>query len=315
MKLRFVTLIALQALVPLTMAHAAGAEPEQCRTVKLASPGWSDIDATNALLVQQLKALGYKPAVQMLSVPLTYQGLRSGQVDAFLGNWMPAQKFLVDPLFEQKQIERVVTNLERARFTLAVPNYTAEAGIRSFDDLKTKAKDFSSKIYGIEAGAPANENIKRMIAENKYGLGDWKLVESSDSGLLAQLTHELRNKKFMVFLAWEPHIINTRFPITYLTGGEEYFGADSGAATVSTVSRVGYQKQCPNVARLLSQVKFSVELENEMIRLNVDQKLDYEAAAKKVLAGDPKLLSNWLDGVKSFDGGDGLAAVRKSLGI
>ncbi|MFT3850161.1 MAG: choline ABC transporter substrate-binding protein [Propionivibrio sp.] len=315
MKLRLASLIVLHTLIPLTAAHAADVEPEQCKTVKLASPGWSDIDATNALLVQQLKALGYKPTVQMLSVPLTYQGLRSGQIDAFLGNWMPAQKFLVDPLFEQKQIERVATNLERARFTLAVPSYAAEAGIRSFDDLRSKAKDFSNKIYGIEAGAPANENIKRMIADNKYGLGDWKLVESSDSGLLAQLTHELRAKKFMVFLAWEPHIINTRFQITYLTGGEEYFGADAGAATVSTVTRVGYQQQCPNVTRLLSQVKFSVELENEMIRLNVNQKLDYDSAAKKVLAGDPKLLANWLDGVKSHDGGDGLAVVRKSLGI
>lgn len=310
-----------QQLLPLIASLALGvagptaaAEPESCRTVRLASPGWADIDATNALLGVPLRALGYQPQVRMLSVPLTYQGLRSGQLDVFLGNWMPAQKALVEPLFEQRQIERLTVNLEKARFTLAVPDYAAAAGVRSLADLKARAGDFSRKIYGIEAGAPANESIKRMIAGNAYGLGDWQLVESSEAALLAQLGRDLRSRKLVVFLAWEPHIINTRFPIVYLQGGEAYFGAEGGA-TVATVTRPGYREQCGNVARLLTQVKFSVALENEMIRLNLEQRLDPDSAARQVLKRDPRLLESWLAGVRTVAGEDGLPAVRKALGL
>lgn len=296
------------------VSRAAG-EAESCRTVRLASPGWADIDATNAMLGVQLKALGYRPQVRMLSVPLAYQGLRNGQVDVFLGNWMPAQKHLVEPLLQNRQIDLLAVNLEKARFTLAVPAYAAQAGVRSFADLQGRADDFGRRIYGIEAGAPANESIKRMIAGGAYGLGGWQLVESSDAALLAQLSRDVRSRKMVVFLAWEPHIVNTRFPIVFLRGGEAYFGPDEGAATVGTVARPGYREQCANVARLLSQLKFSVELENEVIRLNLDGRMDPESAARQVLKNDPRRLDAWLAGVRTVEGGDGLAAVRTALGL
>jgi glycine betaine/proline transport system substrate-binding protein len=293
---------------------ALGGEPEHCRNVRLATPGWADIDATNALVGVVLKALGYQPKVSLLSVPLTYQGLRSGKVDAFLGNWMPAQQHLVGPLLQKGQIDRLAVNLEKARFTLAVPTYAAEAGVRSFADLQGRAEQFSRRIYGIEAGAPANDNIKRMIAEQAYVLGDWQLVESSDAGLLAQLGHDLRNRRMVVFLAWEPHVINTRFPITYLSGGEAYFGPGGGQATVSTVARSGYREQCPNVGRLLAQATFGVALENEMLRLILDQKMAAEQAARQILQGEPRRLESWLAGVETADGRPGLAVVRQALG-
>jgi len=294
-------------------ARAAEADPPQCATVKMASPGWVDIDSTNALLSEVLRGLGYEPKVRNLSVPLTYEGLRSGQLDIFLGNWMPAQKLLVSPLLEQGKIDRIGANLEGARFTLAVPDYAANAGIRSFSDLAAHAKELSLRIYGIEAGAPANETIKRIINSNAFGLHGWQLVESSDSGLLAQLTHDLNNHRMIVFLAWEPHVINSRFKIHYLEGGDEYFGANAGAATVGTVSRHAYAQQCPNLARLLGQVKFTVALENEMIRRNMDLHESFTAASRSLLKAQPSLLKSWLTGVSTRDGKDGLAAVTTFL--
>lgn len=294
-------------------ARAASTEPEQCATVRMASPGWVDIDSTNALLGEILKGLGYAPKIRNLSVPLAYEGLRSGQLDVFLGNWMPAQTPLVAPLFKQGKIEHIATNLEGARFTLAVPAYAAAAGIQRFSDLQSHATEFSRKIYGIEAGAPANEAIKRMIATNAFGLGDWKLVESSDSGLLAQLGHDIANKKMVVFLAWEPHIMNTRFQIQYLDGGDQYFGANGGAATVSSVARNGLASQCPNLAKLLNQMKFTVAIENEMIRRTSELHENISAVAAGQLRDHPELLQQWLTGVTTRDGRTGLPAVNVYL--
>ncbi len=70
----------------------ARAEDEACSTVKLADPGWTDIAVTNGIAAFLLEGLGYQVKIDTLSVPITYGGLRDGQVDAFLGNWMPAQQ-------------------------------------------------------------------------------------------------------------------------------------------------------------------------------------------------------------------------------
>ncbi|WP_079435106.1 choline ABC transporter substrate-binding protein [Zoogloea sp. LCSB751] len=305
------------AAVSATASAAAPVDAPACQTVRLASPGWADIDATNALAGAVLKGLGYRPAVQTLSVPVTYQGLKSGQVDVFLGNWMPAQRELTEPFFRQGQVERLATNLDKARFTLAVPDYVAKAGVRSFADLQAHADKFGKRFYGIEPGAPANQILRQMIAGKAYGLSGWTLVESGDAALLAQLERSFKSdaKPWMVFLAWEPHVINTRFPITYLQGGDAHFGPDYGAATVSTVSRKGYAAQCPNLGRLFGQLRFSVALENEMLKQTVGERVEPGQAALALIKRHPELLDGWLKGVVTSQGGDGLAAVRHSLGL
>ena len=295
----------------------AAADPAACETPRLASPGWADIDATNAVAVLLLKAAGYRPTVQTLSVPLIYQGLRSGQLDVFLGNWMPAQRELVEPFFRQGQVERIATNLEKARFTLAVPEHVARAGVRSFADLQAHAERFGRRIYGIEPGAPANQIIRGMISRGDFGLKGWSIVESGDSALSAQLERSLKmaDAPWMVFLAWEPHVINTRFRITYLQGGDAQFGPDYGVATVSTVTRKGYAAQCPNLGRLFAQLRFSVPLENELLQLTVGQRMEAGQAAATVIRRHPELLEGWLKGVQAVRGGEGLPAARQALGL
>ena len=81
--------------------------------------------------------------------------------------------------------------------------------------------------------------------------------------MLAQVERAYRSRQPVVFLAWAPHPMNTHFNVRYLTGGDATFGPDFGAATVSTLVRKGYQQECPNVARLLANLEFSIELENE----------------------------------------------------
>jgi glycine betaine/proline transport system substrate-binding protein len=43
-----------------------------------------------------LDGMGYKAKVDTLAVPIAYGGLKDGQVDVFLGNWMPAQQGFYD---------------------------------------------------------------------------------------------------------------------------------------------------------------------------------------------------------------------------
>ncbi|WP_241019009.1 choline ABC transporter substrate-binding protein [Paraburkholderia sp. Tr-20389] len=294
-------------------SHAA--EPQSCTQVRMADPGWTDIDATNAVAGVLLKALGYQQNVSNLSVPITYQGLKKGQIDVFLGNWMPAQGPLVKPFVDEHSIDVLHANLTNAKFTLAVPDYVAAAGVHSFADLVKHADQFNGKIYGIEPGAPANQNIKKMIADKAFGLGDWKVVESSETGMLTQVERAVRDKQWIVFLAWEPHLMNTKFHLTYLSGGDAYFGPNYGGATVNTVTRPGFAGQCTNLAKLFQQMTFNVDMENQIIANVLQNKVDINTAALTALKGNPDLLNAWLKGVTTTSGADGLQAVQAQLGI
>lgn len=310
---RLATWVAALAALSCFAAPAAAADPASCRSVRMASPGWSDIDATNALVGEVLQALDYQPQVQNLSVPLTFQGLRTRQLDVFLGNWMPAQQPMVDPLVAGRAIDVLGTNLPQARFTLAVTEEVAATGIRSFADLATHATQLDRKLYAIEAGAPANQILEQMVASNAYGLAGWKVVASSDTALQAQVARSVRERRPMVFLAWEPHLMNTRHRLHYLTGGDRHFGPDTGAATVRTVARPDWRQQCPNAARLLSQVRFTVAVENEFLRLRETERRPAAEAARTVLKANPALWQGWLAGVQTREGRDAAAAVQAAL--
>ncbi|TBX36832.1 choline ABC transporter substrate-binding protein [Rahnella victoriana] len=311
-KLTSLMLLAGSSLLPLS---SFAADDARCATVNQSDPGWTDIAATNALSGVVLNALGYQQKVQNLSVALAFQGLKTGQLDVFLGNWMPAQAPVIAKFADDGAIKVVGANLPAAKFTLAVPDYVAAAGVKDFADLEKYAAKFDHKIYGIAPGAPANQNIKKMLDTHDFGLKDWSLVESSESGMLAQVTRAVDRHQWIVFLGWEPHAMNTRFKLTYLSGGDKWFGPDYGSATVNTVTRKDFASQCPNLNRFFTQLKFDVPLENAIITRVLDDKQTPQDAARAELAKRPELLTGWLKDVTTRDGQPAESAVKKALGL
>lgn len=303
-------LLALAAGVSLSGA-ALAADPATCQTVRMSDPGWSDITSTNALASVVLEGLGYEADIETLGVPVGYQALANKQTDVFLGNWMPAQQTFRDELDAKNAAEVLTRNLEGAKFTLAVPNYVAEAGVRDVKDLAANAEKFKSEIYGIEPGAPANTNIQSMIDAPAYELSGWKLVDSSEQGMLAQVQRAARSQDWIVFLGWAPHPMNN-IGITYLSGADEFFGPNFGGAEVFTLARTGYREECPNAAKLFSQLRFTIEMENELMAA-LAEGTDANKAARDWLAKNPAVLEPWLAGVTTLDGQPGLEAVKAEI--
>ncbi|WP_263263594.1 choline ABC transporter substrate-binding protein [Pseudomonas sp. RIT-PI-S] len=283
---------------------------DNCSPVKLADPGWSDIAATNALAGIVLEGMGYKTKVDALAVPITYGGLRDGQIDVFLGNWMPAQKGFDEQFVASGKVTRLAENLQGTEFTLAVPDYVYDAGVHDFKDLNAFADKFDHKIFGIGSGAPANQSIQEMIKKNDFNLGQWKLVESSEQAMLAEVDRAVKHQRFVTFLGWTPHPMNVKLKMHYLTGGEAYFGA---SGSVYTLTRNGYAQACPEVAKLFTQMTFSQEMENAIMAEVVDKKISNADAAKAWLKAHPQTLEKWLGGLKTLDGKDALPAVQATL--
>ncbi|HEX6011063.1 MAG TPA: choline ABC transporter substrate-binding protein, partial [Geminicoccaceae bacterium] len=238
------TLLGLAAAALLGSA-AVAAEPESCQTVRFSDVGWSDITATTALTSVVLEGLGYETRADILSVPVTYQSLKNGDIDVFLGNWMPTMEADIAPFKADGSVETVRANLEGAKYTLAVPKYLADKGLKDFADIAKFKDELDGQIYGIEPGNDGNRLIQTMIDEDEFGLGGFELVESSEQGMLAQVERASRDEEPIVFLGWEPHPMNANFELAYLTGGDEVFGPNFGGATVYTNVRKGYLQECP----------------------------------------------------------------------
>jgi glycine betaine/proline transport system substrate-binding protein len=293
-----------------TVAQAA--DPESCQAVRFSDVGWTDIQATTGISTVILKALGYEPEVTLLSVPVTYQSLKNKDIDVFLGNWMPSMAADVQPFLDDKSVENLTTNLTGAGYGLVVPAYVAEAGVKDLSDLSKNADQFDKKIYGIEPGNDGNRIVLTMIDDPANNLQGWELVESSEQGMLSQAQKAIDAKEHIVFLGWTPHPIMGEMGLTYLTGmGDTGFGE----ATVITNVRAGYAAECPNVAKLLSNLKFDLAMEGAIMDAILTDGQEAETAATEWLKANPGSLDAWLAGVTTLDGGDGLAAVKADLGV
>ncbi|WP_229815409.1 choline ABC transporter substrate-binding protein [Bacterioplanes sanyensis] len=292
---------------------AAQAEPEQCGTVRFSDVGWTDITATTALASVVLESIGYDTETQMLSVPVTYKSLENNDIDVFLGNWMPTMEGDIKKYREAGTVDTVVKNLEGAKYTLAVPKYVYDAGVKTFADIAKYADKFDNKIYGIEPGNDGNRLIQQMIDQNAFGLKDFSVKESSEAGMLSQVKRSTRRDKWIVFLGWEPHPMNSNFELAYLEGGDDFFGPNLGGASVYTNTRQDYVDTCPNVGRLLTNMTFTLEMENEVMGAILDDDKKPEQAARDWLAGNTEVLDRWLEGVKTRDGQPALNAAVAAL--
>lgn len=311
---RIAALLAATAFaLPLMPLAATAQEPATCKKVIFSDVGWTDITATTAVATTILDSLGYETDIKVLSLPVTFTAMAKGDVDVFLGLWMPTMEADIAPYRESGTVDIVRTNLTGAKYTLATNKAGADLGITDFAKIAEHKDALDGKIYGIEPGNDGNRLLIDMIAQNKFGLRTFEVVESSEQGMLGQVARETKGDKPIVFLGWEPHPMNSAFTLTYLTGGDEIFGPNLGGAEVQTTSRAGFAADCPNVGKFLQNLEFTLDLENQIMGAILNDHADPAEAAKTWLKANPDAATVWLDGVTAQDGRDAVEVLTAAL--
>ena len=305
--------VAASAMSLLALNAYAAVEPQQCENVRFADVGWTDITATTAITTELLKGLGYQTKTDLLSVPVTYSSMANGDIDVFLGNWMPTMEGDIAKYREAGTVEIVRANLEGAKYTLAVPKYVYDAGVKSFADLAKHADKFKDRIYGIEPGNDGNRLIQSMIDSDAFGLKDFSLVESSEAGMVSQVSRAARRNQWIVYLGWAPHPMNSNVEMEYLDGGDDFFGPNYGGANVYTNVRANYLSECSNVGQLLQNLEFTLEMENELMEAILNQNVQPNKAAQQWLNSNPQQVEAWLKNVKTLKGESAQDAVSAYL--
>lgn len=283
--------------------------------ITFASVSWTGVTIKTDLAVKILKLLGYRARNLMVSVPLAYKALATGEAEVFLGNWMPSMATIANKYFKDGSVVQFAENMHGAKYTLAAPRYVVDGGLQDFADIHKFADKLEHKIYGIEDGNDGNEIIQNMINKNLFDLGDFTLVASSEAGMLGQVRAFAKEGKWIIFLGWSPHSMNETLDMKYLTGSTEAtFGPDNGTANVYTNIRKGFDKKYPNVAVFLKNLKFPIPMMNQIMTRLHDNKGEKPLHAALVwLKGHPDACKAWFEGVTTKAGKPALPVFLAAL--
>lgn len=272
------------------------------QTLDFGVPAWPGITVKTAIAEQLLNPLGYETSTHDIGLQVIYQGIESGDIDAFLGAWLPAQREMFNPRKESGVLIDVANNVDGAQMTLAVPEYLYESGIQSFAGLDEHRDQFEGKIYGFGAGSAASEILHNAIDDDTWGLGDWQVVDTSEVGMLSAARDAISRQEPIVWVGWTPHWMNLDLPMRYLADSENLFGENNGESDVLTLLRSGYADANPNVVTFFEQFTFSAEEQSWMIQAFGQEERDLADVAEQWINDHPERIEAMLTDVTTTEG-------------
>ena len=269
---------------------------------------WPGVTVKTEVAKKVIDYLGYETSMTSGSQAIVFKGMDTGDLDVFLGNWMPTMKMHFDKYEEKGTIKNVRVNLLDVVYKTAVPTYVWEAGVKSFEDLNEHADKFNSTVYGIEPGNEGNLIIQKAIDNDTYNLGDWKLQASSTAGMLTSAKRAINQEEWIAFNAWKPHYMNVMFDLKYLEDPEKIFGEGE---RVYTVARTGFEDENPNYYTFLKQFKVPAPIQNAWINSYKNEGIDPEVVAEEWIANNLDIVDQWVFGVETTDGEMARKAIRR----
>ena len=283
------------------------------QTLDFGVPSWPGITVKTAIAEQLLNPLGYETSVQEIGLQVIYQGIESGDIDVFLGAWLPAQREMFNPRKESGVLIDVANNVDGAQMTLAVPEYLFDDGLQSFADLDDYRDQLDGEIHGFGAGSAASEILNNAIDNDTWGLGDWQLVDTSEVAMLSAARNAISREEPIVWVGWTPHWMNLELPMRYLEDPEDLFGENNGESDVLTLLRSDYAEANPNVVAFFEQFTFSAEEQSWMIQAFGQEERDLAEVAEQWINDHPERIEAMLADVTTTDGEPAWPVIEAAL--
>ncbi|WP_078810049.1 ABC transporter substrate-binding protein [Selenihalanaerobacter shriftii] len=274
---------------------------------------WPGVTVKTHVVNKIAQYLGYKTKLTSAMKPTILKGMEQGDIDVFLGLWLPQMINDYQPYKEKGTVKPVRVNLDEVVWKTAVPEYVWEAGVKSMADLHKYANKFDHKWYGLEPGSSGNAIMKKAIKNNIYGLKDWNVVVSSSQAMMSAVKKHIRDKEWIAWSAWKPHWMNIVYDIKYLKDPKRIWSKDGSDKSVLTITRKGFKDDAPNFYKLLKQFKISSKIQSKWILEYGKKKRDPEKIAEEWIKNNLDLVTKWVAGMKTVDEKDAVKVIEQKF--
>lgn len=225
-------------------ASAAVTQAEEKPPVRIGWVNWSDTEITVKLASTALQEHLKQPVkLVMADIGIQFQALANGNIDLIPMVWLPS----THKAFYDKYKDRLedLGVLYEGRIGMAVPTSVPVAEVASVEDLNKPGirEKFDGKILTSEVGNGQYTLTVKAIED--YKLTGYKLVGSSESGMLNEMDRNLKRDKWSLVNAWSPHWMFSKWSLRYLEDPKQIFG---GAEQIHAMARKGFSQEHPEVA-------------------------------------------------------------------
>ena len=274
------------------VAGCGGGSAPEDRELRIGvATGW-DENAVVANLTKQLleEELGYgEVELQELELGLVFEGVGSGDLDAFQDMWLPNHQDQLDG------VENDVVQLDPwydgvTEFGIGVPTYM---DITTIPELNQTGL---TQILGIEPGAIISERIPESVIPT-YGLNQ-EYVESSTPSMLAEVDNLYGDNEEFAFTPWRPHWMNARYDFKFLEDPEDALRELNDAATISTIVNEDLPDDDPVAYAFMDALTLTEEQVNEIENINPQ---DYAESVRIWLEDEQNraVVEPWLEAARN----------------
>ncbi|AOF48237.1 ABC transporter permease/substrate binding protein [Tetragenococcus halophilus] len=254
-------------------------------TITLGYAQQDDQVVSTNVMAQVLEEQGYNVNMTSLDIPVVWQAVANGQVDANTGAWLP--------ITHQAQYEEFKDDVDdlgphidkEAKLGLVVPSYMDD--VDSIEDLDDQA---NQKITGIEPGAGIVSATDETL-EAYPNLSDWEQTISSTGAMNAQLERAISSEDEIVVTGWNPYWIFQRYDLKYL---DDPKGTMGEAESIDTIARLGLEEDMPEAYQILDNFEWEAS-DMESIMLDIEDGADPEDAASDWIDENRDKVDSWVE--------------------
>jgi glycine betaine/proline transport system substrate-binding protein len=293
MQTRIGRIVGLGLLISiLTVSLAVPVMGANSDALKFGVVPWSESLAVGSLITYILEQEIGQP-VEMINpdIGVAYQAMINGDLDLFVESWL----YVTHEAYWEESAAKLRDFgpiYEDALLCWAVPNYVPEDVVSSVTDLGKQEvwEKMNGEIIGIDPGSGLMQHSSVMM-EDYPELANWKLIESSDAAMIAELKRRMLRNEWTVVTLWQPHSAFGRFDIRVLDEPRKILGVEE---EVHMVGRQDFTAKFGNdVSTFLSRFYLTIDQMSELTLLYEE---DEATAATIFMEKYPKLIHYFVTG-------------------
>jgi glycine betaine/proline transport system substrate-binding protein len=249
---------------------------------------WDEGIASTFLWKELLERRGFEVDTKQLEAGSLYTGLAGGQIDFQTDAWLPVTHASYMDKYGDR-LEDLGSWYGPTSLELSVPAYLD--GVDSLADLKGRSEEFGGRIIGIEPSAGMMGILKDKVLK-EYGLeGEYKVVDGSTPGMLAELKRAYDKKEPVVTTLWSPHWAYSTYDLKKLKDPKGSWGTGDG---VHTLARKGFSAEFPEIGRWLKDFRMTEDqLTGLEAKIQETGKGKEQEAVRAWLEEHPDLAGTW----------------------